>query len=1172
MVPISRKRDRNVLEDDDGIVMNLSTATTGTVNTPKKTAKVSQQQEQYSTPDADTNTSFLGRAFSVATSVFKRRKTFSSSHEKEKHASDSTATAVDNMEDAQLTKLEKQQKPSSPLLHRKAVQLDTSKNETSVSTTKANRLLLSSTGPPSTMIPFQSPILQQAMRTNALEKISQQGSTSSYPLLFSIGRTAPKSLEFSNGRIQPKSEIFLRASSRKMQEHRRKQNESATAIAKRIRESLDEEDLRSLVPPPKPTTSHLKQKFVLGGLESYSSRLPGSHPFAPPAPPPNKHLPQILRPDTRSAPYIEQEPLLLPMESPEAIVQVAPTPRQFPSKEQVEQHLQNLRKSYKPSQKLLMKQLLGDDNEEFYHTQDDDIEVVNQVILDIVHHQDAYGSDHIISLNVDADVLFSVLKQKPTSLSELKPKTTQGDAWWSENSTNNNKFDQLASSSCLPYPLLSFGETASKTDAISAMSKEKDPEVNRSVTTGKWDSHMFPKAGQWRCSNCFSHNDSTKNKCAACDGPIEKKGRTETWGPHMYPKAGQWKCTSCFAHNDSTKIKCAACDTLKEKAATNGILLNNSGGFFFGSPAPTTDANNKGVINVNSSSFATTSNTTEETAPPAKALNIDKSTGSSLRSSTADPLALAVPNNAQQMFGLLPSSGGFKFATSSSGSTTAATNTTENAPSTNFNDSTNARVDTSVVASTFSRPSSDGMLFVRPKDSTAASSAAVDATAPSFTFKFGAPATTPAPNASNTPAALTSTLFGYNGDASAQTNVAAPADSVALKVGYGAAQVSDAPAAATPSSTNIFNNAQSNIETTIGASTSQFRSGIAAVAETPTVPSTASFGGTASINTEVKAAAKTDPTGADSFFKSGGTNSTSTQVPASTSVDGSSLTTAVFGSSNVTAAPPSGGNGSVFSTTAMESSSGDLNFGSTSHKAIPPGSFNFGAASSASTPAKSLAFTFGASTAKPPASAEVGFTFGSANASTSTPALSSSAFSMGGSSATVSSSSATAPPTVSQQPGSFSFGSSSIAAHSTAPGFNFGISSSTSGSGPSPAPAPSGFGAGGTTMGSFGVSTPGPFTFGGSAQNTAGTSFPAVAPTVFSFGSSTSSVPGFATPAQTAPSIPSSSSAFGTTPALQQLGGSGGIPGGGFSLGTGGTSAAKGGRRIVKAKRPNTSR
>jgi len=149
------------------------------------------------------------------------------------------------------------------------------------------------------------------------------------------------------------------------------------------------------------------------------------------------------------------------------------------------------------------------------------------------------------------------------------------------------------------------------------------------------------------------------------------------------------------------------------------------------------------------------------------------------------------------------------------------------------------------------------------------------------------------------------------------------------------------------------------------------------------------------------------------------------------------------------------------------------------------------------------------------------------------PAIKTFASPLGGSCTTMSSFSVTSP-AVFQQEGSFSFPSSSIAAHSTAPGFSFGLSPSSVGS--AAATAPSGFGVGGTAMRSFGVSTPRPFAFEGSAPNNAATSFPAVfsaaATTVqsisFSFGSNTSPVSRFDTPSQTTtPSFPSSSLGLG---------------------------------------------
>jgi hypothetical protein len=233
--------------------------------------------------------------------------------------------------------------------------------------------------------------------------------------------------------------------------------------------------------------------------------------------------------------------------------------------------------------------------------------------------------------------------------------------------------------------------------------------------------------------------------------------------------------------------------------------------------------------------------------------------------------------------------------------------------------------------------------------------------------------------------------------------------------------------------------------------------------------------------------------------------------------------------------------------------------------------FNFGAgANSATNVPKAAPPAFGAnSTPAPPAPpappASNTFSFGAGSASQEAPKPNPPAFSFGNASSTGISapvqsfgSAAPAPAAVGNTP-AFSFGATNSAAPApSAGGFSFGGASST--------PAPQ-FGAPATTQ------APGPMSFG--AAPNPGTTFgqPAAAPApAFSFGGSappTNPVPfnSFGSSGGMAPAPPAAPS-FGApvNPAP--------MPGGGFSIGAGErkSSSKRGGRRIVRARRPPSNR
>jgi len=290
------------------------------------------------------------------------------------------------------------------------------------------------------------------------------------------------------------------------------------------------------------------------------------------------------------------------------------------------------------------------------------------------------GFGGFTSTNVDAANAFSFLA-KPANGAETKSTgfsfgsasaTTGGSANGTSQESSGNGFVFGGASNGLkggdtektPFSGFSFGngETAkvkdaenekANTESASKPSSDADaPPVddifakfkNKSATTADpapppaddlFAKFMTKKAGgSWTCDICMISNDSTKDKCAACETPkpgakvaepaTEAKPSLsfgegggfkfgvatsdpapppadDLFAKFMTKKAGgSWTCDICMISNDSTKDKCAACETPKpgakiaEPAAVNeakpSFSFGEGGGFKFGG-APTQTSN-----------------------------------------------------------------------------------------------------------------------------------------------------------------------------------------------------------------------------------------------------------------------------------------------------------------------------------------------------------------------------------------------------------------------------------------------------------------------------------------------------------------------------------------------------------------------------------------------------
>lgn len=1200
----TRKRDRND-EDDDGIIINLERSAVGTPNSSSSIKNRNDPKQRnidtsstYTSPVA--TTSFLGRALSAVTStVFKRRKVSSPTVHEQQHT-EVASNGIDSTEKpitedrivtvaaaaASLPSRSKSQKspheqpklflsPRSPT--RKVLQLDLYSNNGKsnyVNTAATSRNVINNystlmpyhngPAPPiSTLPPFQSSLLkqQQQQASNTSQKqITNMMTTSSaisnsnnpsFPfsstdqILFSLSASNRKdqtnSLDFAFGRLRPKSRLFLHSSKSRNQYTNgdNKNKLSATETSKRILTALEEQKSLSLIPAPPEVSSYAKPVVsIFGGRDSYNSRLPGTHPFAPslpPPPPPKQRLAQIsmtLKPSTQlgqpssiteiiktteEKQQQQQQPaaILPPMKSSEAIVtihdsflQIQPSTsfkeksshRKLPSRSQVQQHLQNIRRSkgYLESYQKLVKNVDTFADSFTGMTQENavDDEIVNEVITELVEGQ---LQDHGDGIHDAPDgvvnSIISCQRERSAKRKPLHPKTTTGNDWWSTTNTPRAP-EKVTNSATQPQRVSPTTTTAATVPVVAStpfsgplLDKQRNNQVSHKITAsgsqikksrlgGAEDLPYEPlKQVDANTLNPFGNKlDKPGPRDTAKSEPISSQADQQSnhtgdaitsdinfWGRHLL-KPGQWKCSVCTVKNDATSSICTSCEAPKQQEQPKQIDGNGTGtknssttttaisingekskekvGFTFGTSTPSTFTSNNATTSASSGfSFGASTSANSTTVPKPFQFG----------SSTNEPGAPA----------------GFTFG-ASSGFTTGATKLSSDA--------------TPSIGFTFG--ASSGFTAEAAKPSSDATTSNVVADSGSTGFLFGSAST----------------------ETKAAVNDAAPAVSKLVS----------------SSSSNIFNSSA------IGSATP--KSVTVPVVTHPPATVNSGSGGTA-VTGQIAALI-----GADVSGGAGTSFGSSVGIPPPLS----------FGTSGTSAAAPAY---SGFSFGAVPSTSSDSS------------RFQFSADAS-------KVPSFEASNTKP---ATFAFSSGNTSASSSAP---SSSFSFGA-----------VPPATTQDPPILSFGTSNIAAPAPTPaiapapaptvaGFSFGSASAPSINAQT-ATLSTGFTFGGSTSGQVGGMTgtiaSNPFASTGInssfQKDTSAPSMIATAPSsTFTFGSTAGSTPGFAAPMQ-----PSFGAMQAPTSGLQQVSSSGSMPpGGGFSLGTGGSTGAK--RRIIKAKRPSTSR
>jgi len=1243
----TRKRDRND-EDDDGIIINLESSAVQTPNSSNSNSTNNNPKQgngdttgNYASPIA--TTSFLGRALSAVTStVFKRRKVSSpiveeqqlavignkgiDSTEKPRTDDRKVATAAAEPPMSRSKSPREQPKlflsPRSPT--RKVLQLDlySSNGKSNVQpaassnnfTNNYSSMMPSHNGPAppmSTLPPFQSSQLKQLQKQQQLSNTSLQNNTNmvatsaiinpkipSFPLsstdqvLFSLNASNRKdpsnSLDFAFGRLRPKSRLFLHSSKASNQHPNTKNIKlSATETSKRILTALEEQKSLSLMPPPEASSYTKPAISIFGGRDSYNSRLPGTHPFAPtlPPPPPKQRLAQIsttqrplsqlVQPSTaiikttkeKQQQQQPQQPAAIrpprpPMKSSQANVtihdsllqrQPSSTPvvptshRKLPSQSQVQKHLQNIRqrKGYLEPYQKIMKNVDTLADSFISTTQENavvDDEVANDVITKLVEGQlQDHGDDVIhVALNNVNNFIISCQREGSSKRKPLHPKTTSGDAWIS---TMNSVQEKVTNSTTQPHRAPSMMTTtvtapvtASTPYSCPLLDKQRDNQVSNKITVSisQVKKSRLGDAGDVPYEPLKQVDSNTLNQFVFKPGPREtakSESISSQFTAHEVQKEqkqsnhtadvttsnsnfwgshmlkpGQWKCSECMLKNDATRAKCASCEAPKPQEEQKQVEDKEH------IKQSTDNSNFWGPHMLKPGQWKCSECMSKNDATRAKCASCEAPKPQEEEKQVEDKQSIKQSTD----------NGGTKHSLP----TTMATSIN--------GEISKEKGGFTFVTSTPSTFSSNGTTTALSTSFSFGASTSTNSIVAPKPFQFGPPTTEPGAPVGLTFGASSAFATGTAKPSSDATTSSAVSDSGSTGFVFGSvskettkASTNDAIPAlsqkpnSAPESSAIGSSSSNNIlnSTTIGSATLT-----SVPVSVTTNPVSSESGGTA-VSGPIAVPMVADGSG-------GGRNSFGSSIgmapPLLFGTSGTSATAPAFSGFSFGAVPSTLTDGSGFQSKADVATG--LSFASSTTK---PGTFAFGSGNtSTGSTAPSSSFTFGA--AAPAATQDPAvLPFGTANTAAPAPAPA---------------------PAV----GGFSFGSSSIPSVNAQP-----VASST------------GFAFGGTTAGQVsgitGAAVSNPFATtgisGGFQKDTNAPSIAAAPSSTFSFGSTAGSTPGFAAPMQpTYGAIPTPS-----TSGLQQVGGLGSMPpGGGFSLGTGGSTGAK--RRIIKAKRPGASR
>lgn len=75
-----------------------------------------------------------------------------------------------------------------------------------------------------------------------------------------------------------------------------------------------------------------------------------------------------------------------------------------------------------------------------------------------------------------------------------------------------------------------------------------------------------PAEGSWECKTCFVRNQSSIDKCVACESrKVSDEVKKSPLIDKFKPVEGTWECTTCLIRNRASVDKCVACESFKVK-------------------------------------------------------------------------------------------------------------------------------------------------------------------------------------------------------------------------------------------------------------------------------------------------------------------------------------------------------------------------------------------------------------------------------------------------------------------------------------------------------------------------------------------------------------------------------------------------------------------------------
>ncbi|XP_042142543.1 nuclear pore complex protein Nup153 [Ixodes scapularis] len=143
----------------------------------------------------------------------------------------------------------------------------------------------------------------------------------------------------------------------------------------------------------------------------------------------------------------------------------------------------------------------------------------------------------------------------PASTSEaLSGKSKPAAGSWSCSACKiSNAESNVKCAACEQWPTIT---TAAAPASTSGPATTEAP----SQGTPKGFGDLFrPSPATWECDSCMVRNEAKAQRCCACETP--RVSPAPALWEKFKPAAGSWSCSECMISNAGTAVKCAACET-----------------------------------------------------------------------------------------------------------------------------------------------------------------------------------------------------------------------------------------------------------------------------------------------------------------------------------------------------------------------------------------------------------------------------------------------------------------------------------------------------------------------------------------------------------------------------------------------------------------------------------